>query len=260
MPIVAICIQEPSSGRAELHVMELISGVDYLKLGHFLNACPSKKSTPTPSLSKAELKKLVHLAQSDKERELVRYTTFRASGLTKTGAQKHYGFENLPERIARVEESLKEVARIRECIDSLSKVQENAVLQSMGIDPSGESSEECGDSDEDEGRESVESDNPSADLLPLPSTEELLQLLKLSRYNWFELVDHVVERSGNCEETTIVQLEKQFPVVMALDLSDNEKFLIEQPTKHLIWIVAIHIQLNVKQMLLMDYYCDRLRE
>ncbi len=86
MPIVAIRIQEPSSGRAEIHIMELISGVDYLKLGHFLNACAKKKSTPTPSMSKAELKELLHLAQSDKERELVRYTAFKASRLTKTGA------------------------------------------------------------------------------------------------------------------------------------------------------------------------------
>ena len=131
MAVVVIRIQEPSSGRAEIHIMELISGVDYLKLGHFLNVCANKKSTPTPSMSKAELKELLHLAQSDKERELVRYTAFRASGLTKTGARKHFGFENLPECISRVEESLKEVARIRDCIDSLSIVQEDALLQSM---------------------------------------------------------------------------------------------------------------------------------
>ena len=225
MPVVAIRIQEPSSGRAEIHIMELISGVDYLKLSHFLNACANKKSTPTPSMSKAELKELLHLAQSDKERELVRYTAFRASGLTKTGAQKHFGFQNLPERIARVEESLKEVARIRDCIDSLSKVQEDALLQSMGINPGGDSSEECTDSDEDQ---NSESDNPSADLLTLPTDEELLQFLKQSRCNWFELVDHVVKRSDNCEEATITQLEKVFPHVMALDLSNSEKCLIEQ--------------------------------
>ena len=91
-------------------------------------------STPTPSLSKAELKELL-LAQSDKEQELVWFTAFRASGLTRTGAHKYYGFQNLSKRTAKVEESLKEVARIRECIDSLSQVQENATLQSMGINP-----------------------------------------------------------------------------------------------------------------------------
>ena len=61
MPVVAIRIQEPSSGRAETHVMELINGVDYLKLNHFLNACANKENSPTPSLSKAELKELFHL-------------------------------------------------------------------------------------------------------------------------------------------------------------------------------------------------------
>ena len=234
MPVVAIRIQEPSSGRAEVHVMELMSGVDYLKLGHFLNACASKKSTPTPSLSKVELKQLLHLAQNDKERELVRYTVFRSSGLTESGARKYYGFENLSKCIVRVEESLKEVARIRECIDSLSKVQENAVLQSMGINPSSESSEGCSDSDEGEDKENIDQ---FADLVPLPAIEELLHLLKLSRYNWFELVDRIIEqkdnreeaiRNPNCEEATIIQLEKIFPIVMASDLSDNEKQLIEQ--------------------------------
>ena len=228
MHVVAIRIQEPSSGRAEIHITELISGVDYLKLGHFLNACANKKSTPTPSISKAELKKLLHLAQSHKERELVRYTAFRASGLTKTGARKHFGFENLPECVARLEEGLQEVARIPDCIDSVSKVQEDTLLQSMGINPGGESSEECSDSDEDDCRDNSENDNASAGLLPLPTDEELLQFLKLSRCNWFELVDNEVERSGNCEEAAIIRLEKVFPRVMSLDLSDSEKRLIEQ--------------------------------
>ena len=39
----------------------------------------------------------------------------------------------------------------------------------MGINPGGENSEECSDSDKDQSRENSESDNPSADLLPLPT-------------------------------------------------------------------------------------------
>ena len=50
MPIVALRVQEPSIGRAEIHPMELFKGVDYLKLGHFLNACASKKHTHTFSI------------------------------------------------------------------------------------------------------------------------------------------------------------------------------------------------------------------
>ena len=55
-----------------------------------------------------------------------------------------------------------------------------------------------------------------------------------------------MERSDNCEEATITQLEKVFPHVMALDLSNSEKCLIEQSHQA---FTAILIQLNVKQML-----------
>ena len=80
-----------------------------------------QKNTPTPSLLKTELRQLLVLAQSYRERELIRYTAFKASGLTKTGARKHYGLENLTVCVSKVEGSLEEVKRIRECIDDLSR-------------------------------------------------------------------------------------------------------------------------------------------
>ena len=121
---------------------------------------------------------------------------------------------------------MKEVVRIWECIDSLSQVQENAILQSMGINPGGESSEGCSESDEDED----ENIDPSTNVVPLcvHTTEELLQLLKLSRCNWFELVDRVMEQSNESEEATVAQFEKIFPAMMASDLGENEKHLIEE--------------------------------
>ena len=49
-----------------------------------------------------------------------------------------------------------------------------------------------------------------------------------SNYNWFELVDLVVERTGNVEEIVITQLEKSFLTEVTLGLSAGEKLLIEQ--------------------------------
>ena len=50
--------------------------------------------------------------------------------------------------IAKVEGSLEEVKRIRECIDDLSRVQEDAVLTSMGIVLGSDISDDCSDSDD----------------------------------------------------------------------------------------------------------------
>ena len=69
MPIAAVRLGEPSSGRAEVQLL------------HFLTGCPRKQGGCTPSMSKQELKHLLSLAQSDKERECIRYAVYKASGI-----------------------------------------------------------------------------------------------------------------------------------------------------------------------------------
>ena len=76
---------------------------------------------------------MLTLAQSDRERELVRYATFIASGLTVSAAKRQYGFGNMNERAARVEACIEEYLQIRETIKHLSEDQETAVTQFTGI-------------------------------------------------------------------------------------------------------------------------------
>ena len=45
--------------------MELIPGVNYVKILYFLTGCPRKQGGCTPSMSKQELKHLLSLAQSE---------------------------------------------------------------------------------------------------------------------------------------------------------------------------------------------------
>ena len=52
-----------------------------------------------PNFLKAELEQLLVLAQSDRERELIQLATFQASGLNKTSARRHSGFENISNRL-----------------------------------------------------------------------------------------------------------------------------------------------------------------
>lgn len=72
MPMVAIKIQDISTRKSEILITELTEGVDYLKVSHFLDAHATNKKSCAPSMSKAELNKLLVLARSDRERELVK--------------------------------------------------------------------------------------------------------------------------------------------------------------------------------------------
>ena len=74
MPLVAF------QGNKEVFLMELVEGVDYLKVVHFINVC-MVSNTGSKSMSKLELNKLLLSARTDKEKEL------RASGLTKSSAR-----------------------------------------------------------------------------------------------------------------------------------------------------------------------------
>ena len=96
MPIDALRLGEPSSGYAAVQLMELVPGVDYFMIFHFLRASPHGGCTP--SVSKQELKHLLGLAQSNKERECLLYAEYKASGLSATQARKHFGLDNMSER------------------------------------------------------------------------------------------------------------------------------------------------------------------
>ena len=109
MPLAALLMNKDP----KVFEMELNSGVDYKK---FIDICESFNSSATSSkiFSKIEIQNLLSLAQNDRERELVKYATFKASGLTASAARRCYGFENMTERTARVEACIEESLHIRE--------------------------------------------------------------------------------------------------------------------------------------------------
>ena len=127
---VACCSSSHLCGKAEVNLMEVVRGVDYVKFQHVLATQASREASSSPALTKNELRQLLSLAQSDRERELVRYTTFRASGLSATGARRHYGLDNMTERSARVEQ---EAECIRESIEELAQVQVQVASRSVRL-------------------------------------------------------------------------------------------------------------------------------
>ena len=136
MPVVSIRVGLPSSGVSDVHVMELIAGVDYIQVEKMLSAHSLHQTSAcnAPPITKAELQH----AQSRKERELT-YAVFKARGLSASVARKHLGIHNIAQQASQVEDALEEAERMHKCIESLSLTQENAALQSLGIPVSSES-------------------------------------------------------------------------------------------------------------------------
>jgi hypothetical protein len=218
LPLVTLCIGSPSSGTATVVAMEYVNGVDYVKLAHFLTACATHQAATIPSLSKSELQQLLSVAQSDKERELIRYTAYKASGLSKTGARKYYGFEDMTNRLSKIQKCFEDIRSIRECIDELGRTQECGALKAMGISENNDCTGESSVIESEMTRDDVDSNdtNMGFDL----DIDQCYTILKQSEFNWFSFV----EKMSNIEEK---QCEMYYSVIMSSDKPLLEKKLIE---------------------------------
>lgn len=76
-----------------------------------------------PIMSKDLVKSLLDLCQSDRERKCIKYTMFKASGLSSTQMRRQYGFEGMEKRSKRVEEAITHSRYIREAVERLAKLE-----------------------------------------------------------------------------------------------------------------------------------------
>lgn len=108
--------------------------VNYRSFLHLLNSFHHEKYKKKLALTTQELQGIPSIAQSDSEREAVRYTAFKVSGLSATGARKHYGFHAISERAVGVKDAIAETKAIHSAFEGITKVQEAAVLSQFGVD------------------------------------------------------------------------------------------------------------------------------
>ena len=87
----------PLDGTSSWFLFEYVKGVNYNKFACFAEALVHRVRLQ-PTIDKTEVKAILKLAQSDRERELIRYSVFKASGLSTTAARKTFGFEKMRER------------------------------------------------------------------------------------------------------------------------------------------------------------------
>ena len=92
MPLVSICVGNPASGKSFTILLESYCGVDYSRISLVINGMVSSLTSQNPhTLEKDCVKMLLGLAQSDRERECIKYAIFKASGMTATRSRRQYG-------------------------------------------------------------------------------------------------------------------------------------------------------------------------
>ncbi len=76
---------------------------------------------------------ILSIAQSDRERECIRYTAVVASGMSSKAARKCYVFENTSERLRRVNDAIEDSKTIKSAIDGIARLKEKAAFSEFGI-------------------------------------------------------------------------------------------------------------------------------
>lgn len=183
MPMAAVRIGTPQSGTSAWYLLEYIEGVKYFQVVQFLEAMLYSQQG---SVQISELKALLGLAQSDRERELIRYSVFRSSGLSASQARRHLGLENMQQRSKKIYQCIQEAQQIREAVDKLSRLQDKALLRVMGMSDHESSSSE---SDQDDILSDNDRDSHTSEQHYIHSFDTLLCVLKDGQYNWFAVID-----------------------------------------------------------------------
>lgn len=197
MPLVSVRIGNPAKGNSFTILIEHCHGVDYSKISLVLDGFLSPCANQNPQgLEKGCVKMLLTLATSDREREVMRYAIFKASGMSATRARRQYGFECMVEHSARVQEAIVETQRIHESVEDNAKIQAKALSASFGIEQSSSSSDET---DLDEEQVSTSLDELSPSFLDLCK-----RTLAQSNYNWFELQE-VLEAELGCDSGEVLK-------------------------------------------------------
>ena len=74
------------------------------------------------------------LAETESQRELLKYAVVKAAGLSNTKAKHFYGINGVKKRKEKVEQTFEKAASVRESIEKIARLKDRALLSSLGID------------------------------------------------------------------------------------------------------------------------------
>lgn len=166
MPLAAIGVGVKSAGTYCLYLVERQSSVNHAMLQTLLNkVVQSNRNNTETVVSRDEMKSLLHLAQSESEKERLKYLVVRSSGMSAKKAQKIYGFHNVHKRAASVQAAYEEADAIKETILKIASVKDKALLVTLGVsDADSVSEDEISDSEVDTDHEEDASNSNEGDV------------------------------------------------------------------------------------------------
>ena len=116
----------------------------------------SHQNDSTQHITKEEVKRLLNLAYSESEKERLKYSIIKSSGLSTSKAKRLYGFQDMNRRMVKVEDAAEKAYNIRVAIEKIAHIKEKALVQALGIALSSESkTSESESEDESEKSESL---------------------------------------------------------------------------------------------------------
>lgn len=130
MPLAAVRVEPAQSGQSEYQVMEFRKDFDFSTMQNYLQS--TRVNQTKGNSTKAKFRELLAFAQSQREREVLKYAVIKASAVSATAARKNLGIESVSDRLKAVELALTQAEELRKSIDDLCNTTESAVLQSLG--------------------------------------------------------------------------------------------------------------------------------
>ncbi len=97
----------------------------------------------------------MYLAESESEKERVRYSIIKSSGLSSTKAKQLYGFKDMGRRIQQVNLAAEKAQQIRVAIEKIARIKEKAIVEELGISLSSETESSESESEEETDYESI---------------------------------------------------------------------------------------------------------
>ncbi len=197
MPLVTLRLGQPSTGNSKTVVMEKFDQVNYQSLQGILEEAWLSNSRQSIAISRPEVAQLLKFAQSDRERDTIRYALYKASGLTPTAARRQLGLpENMNSKQKEVEECIEQCMRIHKEFDQIVSTRIKLTTNMYDSD-SGEL-----DSDMDTHTSSCSSEELDSDMDTYTSSkgaESLAEneitnlgiIIRRCDFNWFEFMEQI---------------------------------------------------------------------
>ena len=206
IPVVSVRVGNPEKGMSFTILLEHCLGVDYSRMGLIINRM-DVPSSPSHNLEKSCVQMLLNMAQSDRDRQCIKYAIYKASEISATKARHLYGFRNMNEQACKVENAMRE---------EIANVKDRALLSSFGI------SEHTDSSEDEDADQLVRKDMPT---LSTASIELCKSALVQSNYNTFSLIEAL---DGELGDDAPAIAEQFFQDIQSFGFSKQQLDLIMQ--------------------------------